>query len=194
MQETEYLVGEASSTCVPRAIMHEVSGGGNSRFTDVSTEFVEDSKEGVLVAVNKGKLMWESVGNQVEPLTIVRCLHPHRWIFANDVVLKHHVVWMLLLIFRMIWLLLVEMMLLGMERKMWICRRRWLVVLARKQPCFLVENGGRMWRLYRQCDHADGELVGGRGFISLGLVGMTMPVGLGQNIEVNLSGGGHFIP
>ena len=45
-----------------------------------------------------------------------------------------------------------------------------------------------------QCDHANGEFVGGGGFISLGVVGMTMPVGLGQTIEVNLSGGGHFIP
>lgn len=45
---------------VPAMVLHGVSGGGNYGYVDASSEFVEDSKEGVIDVANKRKRMWEN--------------------------------------------------------------------------------------------------------------------------------------
>ncbi|CAH1417503.1 unnamed protein product [Lactuca virosa] len=84
VQEVERLADGLSSTNVPTAVLHEVSGGGNSGFVDASAEFFEDNKEGVMDYANKRKCMWENVRKEVEPLAAIRCLRQHWWFSSND--------------------------------------------------------------------------------------------------------------
>lgn len=83
VQEVERHADGSSSTNVPATVLYGVSGGGNCGSVDVSSEFVEDSKEGVMDVANKRKRMWENAGKEVEPLAVVRYLQPCRWFSLN---------------------------------------------------------------------------------------------------------------